>query len=60
MDQRIGLLLAGGIEIVELIGEGGMGCVYRAVQPPLNREVCVKFISPAPRNVCELRANFWL
>ncbi|MBM3887781.1 MAG: DUF4384 domain-containing protein, partial [Verrucomicrobia bacterium] len=37
---------AGEFEILELIGEGGMGKVYRARQPLLDRMVAVKILSP--------------
>ncbi len=36
----------GGFEILDKIGEGGMGTVYRARQTSLNRIVAVKFLSP--------------
>ena len=40
-----GQILDGRFEIGALIGEGGMGKVYRGVQRPLGREVAVKVIS---------------
>lgn len=36
-----------GFEIVELIGEGGMGRVYRARQESLDRDVAIKILRPA-------------
>ena len=43
--DRIGRVV-GSYEIVERIGEGGMGTVYRALDPMLEREVAVKAIRP--------------
>lgn len=45
-DPVIGKTLNGGFQILELIGVGGMGRVYRAEQKVLGRTVAVKVIHP--------------
>jgi hypothetical protein len=45
MDPLIGQSL-GQYQIVELIGQGGMATVYRALQPALGRSVAVKVLPP--------------
>src|ERR1700677_3287677 len=45
-DPLIGRTLPGGYVILELVGIGGMGRVYRAEQTNLGRTVAVKIIHP--------------
>ncbi len=44
MDPLVGQVLDGRFRVVEAIGTGGMGRVYRAVQQPLNRAVALKVL----------------
>ncbi len=63
-DPLIGRTLQGGYVILELVGVGGMGRVYRAEQTTLGRTVAVKIIHPhlvgeenaAARFITEARA----
>src|SRR5262249_38359897 len=45
-DRLIGTTLPGGYVLLELVGVGGMGRVYRAEQQALGRTVAVKIIHP--------------
>ncbi len=45
-DPLLGSILAGRYAIFDLLGQGGFGSVYRAIQEPLGREVAVKVIRP--------------
>ncbi len=47
-----------GYELVEEIGQGGFGVVYRAWQPQLAREVAIKAIRPALANDPEFIRRF--
>jgi len=49
-----------GVELVELLGRGGMGVVYRGRQPALNRDVAVKFLSDAAMADSRQRQRFQL
>ncbi|MCH7725400.1 MAG: serine/threonine protein kinase, partial [Planctomycetes bacterium] len=43
--NRIGKI--GCYEVIDLVGRGGMGIVFRAVDSSLNREIAIKVLSPA-------------
>lgn len=47
IDQLSGTAL-GQYELRDLLGQGGMGAVYRAYQPALNREVAIKLLKVYP------------
>lgn len=44
IDPLVGMVIDGRFRIVEPIGKGGMGRVYRALQQPLNRPVALKVL----------------
>src|SRR5437763_8579775 len=46
-DALIGQTVAGRFQIEELVGQGGMGRVYRARHLALDRRVCLKVLKPA-------------
>ena len=48
----------GKYEIVDVLGKGAMGIVYRAVEPSLRRHVAVKTMSAEFLNDDELRQRF--
>jgi eukaryotic-like serine/threonine-protein kinase len=57
-DPYIGQRVAGQFEIVDRIGSGGMGAVYRALQPEMNRHVAIKILHPKYVSRKDLVARF--
>ena len=57
-DTRLGTVLEGAYRITRIIGEGGMGAVYEAVQLRLNKRVAVKLLAPQLTASHEALARF--
>src|SRR5215510_15117514 len=58
-DPNIGRdLLDGQFQILQKIGSGGMGSVYKAAQPEMNRMVAVKILHPKLTNRKDLVSRF--
>ncbi|MCA9600956.1 MAG: serine/threonine protein kinase, partial [Myxococcales bacterium] len=55
-DAFIGRVVAGRYRLEELLGEGGMGVVYRARHVLIDRVVAIKLIRPDLRSETHLRA----
>jgi len=58
-DPNIGRdILSGQFQILQKIGSGGMGSVYKAAQPSMNRMVAVKILHPKLANRKDLVSRF--
>jgi serine/threonine-protein kinase len=57
-DARIGTTLADRYRIIDTLGTGGMGVVYRAERVGLGRPVAIKFLHPQMAREKELLARF--
>ena len=51
-------ILDGQFQILQKIGTGGMGSVYKALQPAMNRMVAVKILHPKLANRKDLVSRF--
>jgi serine/threonine-protein kinase len=51
-------ILQGQFQILQKIGSGGMGAVYKALQPAMNRMVAVKILHPKLANRQDLVSRF--
>ncbi|WP_437618914.1 protein kinase domain-containing protein [Sorangium sp. So ce1151] len=57
-DALVGSLISGRYRVHELIGEGGMGAVYRGEQVHLRKQVAIKLLRPLARRLPELVTRF--
>lgn len=57
-DPLLGSVVGGEFVVVDLIGDGGYGTVYRALQIPLLRPVALKVLRPEHTRVDDIRARF--
>ena len=55
----LGTVLGGSYGLTRIIGEGGMGTVYEAVQTRLNKRVAVKLMSRELASNREALARFY-
>lgn len=53
-----GTVIGGRYRLADMLGDGGMGCVYRAADLQLGREVAVKLLTPAANAEPDIAARF--
>ncbi len=58
-DPMLGRTIAGRFGVVDILGEGGMGAVYLAIQEPVRRYVALKCMLPVLAADPETRARFF-
>lgn len=57
-DSYVGRDVAGQFRILQKIGAGGMGAVYKAEQPEMNRHVAIKILHPRYLSRADLVSRF--
>ena len=57
--ELLGTVLAGRYELTEIIGEGGMGTVFRGHQLGVGRDVAIKILNPVPLDDYETVAGLF-
>src|SRR5262245_22313802 len=57
-DPQLGRVLGGQYRIDGLLGQGGMGAVYRGIQLSVQRPVAIKLISASAPNQAAMLARF--
>ena len=58
-DRVLGRLVAGKYAVYDVLGMGGFGAVYKAVQEPVGRPVALKVVHPQHAEKPDLRARFF-
>jgi len=58
-DEALGTLVSGKYAVVGVLGTGGFGTVYRAIQEPVGRPVAVKIVHKQHAKDPSLRARFF-